>query len=251
MTNSSNDSNGDAWKIFNKDSEAGRLLSRLYGIPPTRTVSYPKVQRRNSTTDRGATAETRNRKGSWKTTYTVHGRDKAVEEAKAREREENTAKALSLAIPKFGRGNSTSVRKQILIPRRKTEMGCKSTIEETILKNRLYRPPHTRTISSDEEKNRLQQIMMGGNLRGESSTTTSSSHCEKSGDPAAAAATTTLVDQLVCEIIERRQHQIDMERIGAGEATRKNTAIEIKNRLEHLKRLDPRLASAVAQKLTS
>ena len=251
----SNESNGDAWKIFNKDSEAGRLLSRLYGVAPTRRVTYPKVQRRNSTTDRGATADNCNRKCSWKTAYTVHGRDKAVEEMKERERKENAAKALSLAIPKVGRGSATSVRKQIvdLMPRRKTEMGCKSTIEETILKKRLYRPPHTRTTSSDEEKNRLQQIMMGGkDLHGESSTTTSQYHCEKSGDlTAAATATTTLIDQLVCEVIERQQHQIAMEGIGAGEATREITAIEIKKRLEHLKRLDPRVASAVAQKLTS
>ena len=248
-------SKDDAWKIFNKDTEAGRILSRLYGIAPTKRVSYPKPQRRRATTDGSVTVDNRIRKGSWKTTYTVHGRDKAAEEEKERERKENTAKALGLAIPKVGRGSIRSNSKQTIevIPRRKTEMGCKTAIEETLLKKRLYRPPHTRSISSDEEKNRLQQLMMDGKgQQGGSSTTTSqtTSDCGKSNEMRPAAAT-TLVDQLVCEIIERRRHQIAMEEVGAGESTREATAIEIKKRIEHLKRLDPHLASAVAQKLTS
>lgn len=195
------------------------------------------------------------RKGSWKATYTVHGRDKAAEDEKVRERKENKAKAQGLAIPKVGRVSVSSTRRQTidLIPRRKTEMGCKNTIEEALLKKRLYRPPHTRNISTDEEKNRLQKIMMDGKGPSSDSSTTPSyqpSACEKSGTIRPVAAT-NLVDQLVCEIIERRQHQIAMEKIGAGEATRETTATEIRKRLENLKRVDPRLASALAQKLTS
>jgi hypothetical protein len=209
--------------------------------------------------DLSATIDNRNLRGdkarSWKTTYTVHGRNKVAEDEKERERKENTAKALSLAIPRVGRGSiaSNTPKQRIdLMPRRKTEMGCKSTIEETLLKKRLYRPPHTRNTSSDEEKNRLQQIMMDGKgLASDSSAARSNAtiECEKSNEIRPAAA--TLVDQLVCEIIEREKHQIAMEEIGAGDATRESTALDIKRRLEHLKRLDPHLASAVLQKLTS
>lgn len=59
----------------------------------------------------------------------------------------------------------------------------------------------------------------------------------------------TLFDQIYHEIVERRQHQMALEEIGAGDATRETTAYEIKERLEHLKRLDPTRALAVVQKL--
>ena len=59
----------------------------------------------------------------------------------------------------------------------------------------------------------------------------------------------TLFDQLYHEIIERRQHQLALEELGGGDATRESTAHDIKERLEHLKKLDPQRALAVVQKL--
>ncbi|KAL3770126.1 hypothetical protein ACHAW5_009667 [Stephanodiscus triporus] len=236
---------GDAWKIFNRDTEAGRLLSKLYGVAAR--VSYPEPRRRRSNStivnpnDRGGDAPTR----SWKTTCTVHSRDKKAEEAKERERKRNSARVLSLAVPKVGRRHITddaSHGKGInLVPRRKTEAVCRNTVEEALNKKRMYRPPRSREISSDEEKARLQRMMTGDSPSPPIAP-------KSSGSKFDAVHPATLFDQLLSEIDERRQHQLAMEEIGVGDDTREKTACEIKERLEHLKRLDPQRALEEVQK---
>jgi hypothetical protein len=62
---------------------------------------------------------------------------------------------------------------------------------------------------------------------------------------------TTLFDQLLSEIYERKQHQQAMEEMGAGADTRNTTAIEIKQRVDQLRKLDPQRASAVVEYLQS
>jgi hypothetical protein len=239
---------GDAWKVFNRDTEAGRLLSKLYGVAAPEKVSYRQPLRRRSTAaiettddDEEGGAPTR----SWKTTCVVHGTNKKAEEEKERERKENAERALSLAIPKVGRhpaaDGASHGRKIDLVPRRKTEAVCRSTVEEAADKKRMYRPPRSREISSDDAKARLQRMM--------------------TGDPPSPVAPKssvakydtvhpeTIFDQLLSEINERRRHQLAMEAIGAGDDTRETTAFEIKERLEHLRRLDPQRALAEAQRL--
>jgi hypothetical protein len=246
-------SNGDgaAWKIFNRDTEAGRLLSKLYGVAPR--VSYPEPRRRRSTAaiekaddddDGGGGAPMR----SWKTTCTVHSRDKKAEEERELERRKNFERALSLAVPRVGRNaapaNGTSRGANIdLIPRRKTEAVCRSTVDEAVNKKRMYRPPRSREISTDEEKARLQRMMSGDS--------NSPPHATKSGRAKSDAVQTpgTMFDQLLSEIHERRQHQLAMDEMGAGDDTRATTANEIRERLKHLKRLDPQRALTVAQEL--
>jgi hypothetical protein len=244
-------SNGDgtAWKIFNRDTEAGRLLSKLYGVAPR--VSYPEPRRRRSTaTIKKADDDDDDEGGapmrSWKTTCTVHSRNKKAEEEKEHERKKNIARALSLAVPKVGRNTTTAggasrSEKVDLIPRRKTEAVCRNTIDEAVDKKRMYRPPRSREISTDEEKARLQRMMSGDSRSPPNATKSSRAKSDAVQTPA------TMFDQLLSEINERSQHQLAMDEMGAGDDTRDTTANEIRERLEHLKRLDPQRALAVAK----
>ena len=244
-----------AWKIFNRDTEAGRLLSRLYGLKPSVTQPEPSNRRRRRThnpeEDEGAAvAPTTTR--SWKTTFTVHSRDKVAEEEKDRVKKENAAKRMSLVVPKVGQSSSDGDKKKKVdkIPRRKKEVMCKNAIEDALEKNRMYKPPHSKDVSSDKEKARLQKLMTGESqspsppkLRIASS---SSKHGSgKSVHPPVEEEDTTLFDQLLSEIYERKQHQQAMEEMGAGADTRNTTAIEIKQRVDQLRKLDPQRASAV------
>lgn len=246
-----------AWKIFNRDTEAGRLLSRLYGVKPSVTQHEPSKRRRRRThnpEDEGAAVAPTTR--SWKTTFTVHSRDKVAEEEKDRVKKENAAKRMSLVVPKVGRSSDGDKKKKVdKIPRRKKEIVCKNAIEDALEKKRMYKPPHSKDVSSDKEKARLQKLMTGESqspsppkLRIASS---SSKHgSEKSVHPPVEEEETTLFDQLLSEIYERKQHQQAMEEMGAGADTRSSTAIEIKQRVDQLRKLDPQRASEVVRIFT-
>lgn len=255
-------SDEDAWKIFNRDTEAGRLLSRLYGVSPSERVAYPKQRRRRRATSSNADDGNGKEKAiparSWKTTYTVHGWNKAEEEEKERERKENISRALSMSVPRVGNGKRRSVsfnepnNKMHLLPRRKTEVTCRSTIEETKQKALHYRPPHSKT-NVELEKKRLQGGSKGKCLPEDLTSIPHSLNVPNDSDKSRAkrnaSRPSTLFDQIHQEILERRQHQMAMEEIGAGEATRESTAYEIKERLEQLKKLDSQRALAVVKKL--
>ena len=139
-------------------------------------------------------------------------------------------------VPKVGRSSSIvaapSSIKIDMMPRRKTEMGCRNTIEEITHKQRLYRPPHLK--NANVEKERLQNLTIEPHKPKPKPTVT------RPG---------TLFDQIYQEILDRRKFQLQMESLGAGEDTRQTTALEIRERLEHLKRLDPKRALSVVQKL--
>mmetsp|Transcript_19682 Transcript_19682/g.42827 ORF Transcript_19682/g.42827 Transcript_19682/m.42827 type:complete len:272 (-) Transcript_19682:24-839(-) len=262
-------SNDDAWKIFNRDTEAGRLLSRLYGVVPSGSVTYPKQRRRRRATgnitsnadvcNTNDVGKTNPGARSWKTTYTVHGWNKAAEEEKEQERKENISRALSLPVPKVGRGgeqrrsvNITVSNNQIhLIPRRKTEVTCRNSIAETKEKALHYRPPNSKT-NVELEKKRLQGGSKGRCLPEDLTSIPNSNKSngdDKSRAKSNASRPSTMFDQIHFEILERRKHQMAMEEIGAGEATRESTAHEIKERLEQLKQLDSQRALSVVKKL--
>ncbi|KAL9181965.1 hypothetical protein ACHAXT_012308 [Thalassiosira profunda] len=240
-------SSDDAWRVFDRDTEAGRLLSRLYGVSPAGRVSYPaKPQRRRrvnnaSSDEAGATQQAR-----WKTTHTVHGWSKEAEEEKERERKENISRALSLAVPKVGRSEQRhtgpsfgSGAKISNVPRRKSALTCRNTIEEAAQKNRHYRPPNSTNLAAEKERYALAI----------SNTKKPSHKARPSPKPEAPIRPSTLFDQIYQEILDRRQHQLAMEEMGEGDATRQVTANEIAQRLEQLKRIDAIRALQVVQKL--
>ena len=59
----------------------------------------------------------------------------------------------------------------------------------------------------------------------------------------------TLFDQIVQEIVERRQYQMDLEEVGSGDATRDQIADQIRVRVEHLKKIDPMRATMVVKQM--
>ena len=253
MSNDSNDDAAPDWKIFNRDTEAGRLLSRLYGEKPSGRVSYPKQRRRRRVP--GSSAATSNgneeKAAAWKTTSVVHGWNKAAEEEKERERKENINRALSLAVPKVGRGRAasdckTTSRDSHQIPRRKTALSCRNTIDEANEKARHYRPAATSNM--DEEKERY-MLSLSSVPPTNASRNKPTDGAVKSNRAKSNVAPCTLFEQIYQEILERRKHQLALEDLGCGEDTRQATAHEIRERLEHLKRLDSRRALDVVQKL--
>lgn len=58
-------------------------------------------------------------------------------------------------------------------------------------------------------------------------------------------------DQVYRKIIDKRKWQMAMEDMGTGEASRESTAFEIKEGLEHLKKLDSQRAIEVCRNLGS
>lgn len=117
-----NTSNQDSWKIFQRDTEAGRLLSRLYGCTSCQPkISYPKQRRRIYVGKEQKSNGNASR--DWKTTYTVHTLSKLEEDQKMAQRKKNISRANSLKVPKVGRQGGNLIAKVNLIPRRKTETG--------------------------------------------------------------------------------------------------------------------------------
>ena len=122
-----------SWKVFSKDTEAGRLLSRLYGqVPSKQTVNYPKLRRRPNQAEPSPPPQ------QWKTTGRVHSVNRLEAEERERERKHNTERATSLRVPKVARRGSSltingrdfndRVNLQGCMPRRKTEQSCKDTL---------------------------------------------------------------------------------------------------------------------------
>lgn len=108
-------------------------------------------------------------------------------------------------------------------------------VEETRLKQKLYRPPHAHNFT-DEEKKRLQMMTKDGSP----SPPKPKPRREDTTRP-------STFDQVYQDILDRRKWQLQMEDKGAGDATRDATAWAIKERQEELKRLDPQRALAVVR----
>ena len=248
-----------SWKVFQRDTEAGRLLSRLYGYPPSQSkVTYPKQRRRRATDgdeQKKKPKEEANARG-WRTTYTVRTLSKAEEEEKEIERKTNISRALSIKVPKVGRAtgqrstliDGTTLAKVDCIPRRKTETGCRNNVEQAKFLNKKYRPPAAHAFSSDSEKQRLNDLFSGA--KGKCLPTVVQRLSSKS-DSTKCIFPDSMFDQIYQEIKERREHQIKLERLGAGEATRQTTVNEIQSRVNQLRRIDPKKAEVVITMLMS
>ena len=59
----------------------------------------------------------------------------------------------------------------------------------------------------------------------------------------------SLFDQLYREILERREFQLSMEQLGCGAESRQQTAQEIAERIEQLRKIDSHRALSVIQKI--
>ena len=247
------------WQVFRRDSEAGRLLSRLYNTnTSSQRVNYPKAKQRRRPRESGATKTSSSnnvddQKRPWKTTYTCHGWNKVAEEERESERKINIQRALSLNVPKVGvvgRGESRhtipemeirAANKVDQIPRRRSELTCLQDQADIGFANKKYRPPYSVAKSSSEEKQRLARVFgTSGEVGGGE---VPKSHLSRNEKP------NTLFDQIYQEIKERRQYQMELEAIGAGEETRDKIVNEIRIRIEHLKKIDPKRAALIVQRV--
>jgi hypothetical protein len=241
-------------------------------------VNYPKAKQRRRPRESGATKTSSSnnvddQKRPWKTTYTCHGWNKVAEEERESERKINIQRALSLNVPKVGVGRGESrhtinngINNQRLeihaankvdqIPRRRSELSCLHDQAEAGFANKKYRPPCSFAKSSSEEKQRLARVFgdtKGGKCLPEDLTSLrkevggregSKSHLSRNENEP-----DTLFDQIYQEINERRQYQMELETIGAGEETRDQVVNEIRIRVEHLKEIDPKRAALIVQRV--
>eukprot|EP00956_Cyclotella_meneghiniana_P034766 scaffold108040_cov122-Cyclotella_meneghiniana.AAC.6 len=262
-TNQPATTNEESWKVFQRDTEAGRLLSRLYGCPASKSkISYPK-RRRRATNDNQENVPNEDASRSWKTTYTVKSLSAKEEAERDSQRKQNKSRAASMKIPKVGRQSQTvseidmsctvgnGIAKVDLIPRRKTESGCKSNVEEVKFMQKKFRPPASHSYSSDFEKQRLNDLFSNGSGKCLPKDLTTLPVISNSAVPrnTKSSSPDSLFDQINQEITERREHQLEMERLGAGEGTRQQTVNEIQSRCNQLRKVDPSRAVAVIEVL--
>jgi hypothetical protein len=224
------------WRVFKHDTEAGRLLSRLYGVDPSgRTqIKYPKLKKRSTTTTKNIQAKDEKKKIS------------------------------IVQVPRVGRKtmkNNNKVNPLNAIPRRKTAVACRDDVEKTSLAMKNYRPPHVNTFASDDEKIRLNDIFSckGGRALPHELTQPNTELSDEAGradkkrvnkSPYAnerkedGPPRSVMAKQIISEIEERRQFQMELEKKGIGSPMRRQITNEIESRLKELSIRDPKVAKA-------
>lgn len=231
-SDSNNNALKTAKKVFKHDTEAGRLLSRLYGVELDEPeIKYPKLKSRGDDLSKRCPW---NQKLKEKTEIKV------------------------VKVPKVGQHKNVEKKAGSLlhvssIPRRKTEASCKESVEEIYVKSRNYRPPNKVTNVSDvPEKERLSEINAygGGNALPNELTmpkqnippseTKRRQHLtnESDEDKNGKFDGDMLTEEIIKEIEDRRKFQIEMEKTGKGDLTRDRTVKEISDRMTELMRLD-------------
>mmetsp|Transcript_37477 Transcript_37477/g.54863 ORF Transcript_37477/g.54863 Transcript_37477/m.54863 type:complete len:314 (+) Transcript_37477:64-1005(+) len=269
------------WKVFRHDTEAGRLLSRLYGVQPGEKPqrNYPAFRKQKA---QKAECKSDEQNGS-SSANGRHSKGSSLDKAKTPR----------VAVPKVGRVTKNTTAAMVdLIPKRRTEKACQQAIKSNGVIQSSYRPPHRPSFGMDTEKERLNEIFaykggralpvealnpvtltpseiacrarehdqaekarnrrrnrLDGDIR--SRTNDSNWSNEHRGNPVVeeVGIKNTLFDQITNEIKERRQFQMEMEKTGGGKSTRCSVANEIASRLHELKKIDPNRALKVIQEL--
>lgn len=271
------------WKVFDRKTEAGRLLARLYGISSKigmdAPIQYPKLKTRKSDL---STCQ-------WKVGNNAnHNPDSTVAAINSR------IKAKSVHVPKvgksrksFGQSSYQNLALVDIIPKRKSVQKCREEILQTEERITAYRPPN-RTCLAEVEKNRLNDIFTfkGGSalpteltcpegpmpeevkwkekemervekakarrrskLYGEDKLASSNQvlALQKENRPDKTISE-QLENQIVREIEERRIFQREMEDTDCGDKTRNTIAKEISSRIMQLKKLNPSKGDAIMRK---
>ena len=234
------------WKVFRKDTEAGRLLSRLYGVASTSQhapVNYPKIK---ISTEKEEEVQQRSQ---W-----------SIKNTSSSGRNAHTKRsATTVRVPRFGTNRQKEIKCQnhvSRIPRRKTHNACLNEIHDNRALNETYRPPHNGFLTnSTTEKDILCEAFQYGDgcalpkvalpskeLREKYKQCLIPAHNEgmKTILPASDPTTSSKVAmQIVKEIEERREFQASMEDNCAGDMTRNKIVEEISTRLKELMKIDP------------
>ena len=251
ITNNNNDPN---WKAFKHDTEAGRLLSRLYGVQSNENkINYPVLKKKKG--------EKLDNRLLWN------------------QKKQERTQASTVRVPKVGQARRNIKTKSLVasIPRRKTRASCQNELKENLVLSSNYRPP-TKVTSVTLEKDRLCELHEyggGSALPSELLMPKQAlpSDTKKKKDMAMEMAKAqqrrrarnneaasedeslseseddqySLVDQIVKEIQDRQQFQIEMEQSGTGISTRSKIVKEITMRMKELMKLDPEKAKQLAK----
>ncbi len=255
QTSSSGADNGN-WKVFRRDTEAGRLLSRLYGVDATsshaaaaQAIHYPKLK-----TSAKPEVDLK-RRSRWN----------APNPSDLSKHKHQKAASVSIVVPRVG----TKKKKNHISSttrRKKTYKECLATIDDNRNHNQNYRPPnYMKNSVSEKEKlcdvfehgdgNALPKSALPSKEQREewmsSSTRSTMRSSRKNMDMKIGNQTQTnessssIAMQLVQEIRERREFQSAMEQCAAGDATRQQTVEEISIRMKELMKCDADLAKSL------
>ena len=241
----------DEWRAFRHDTEAGRLLARLYGVDNrsnTTNISYPKIKKQLPNNQQ----QPLHHDAQWRSVGAPHTRDPT-------DKRYDRAKAAKVPVPKFGRNKIDSARSSAVdrIPHRRSARSCSNEVANGRKQSGAYRPPRQNDIYSEAEKEKLSEI---NTYRGGKILPTDLTHpvaplpseiekrqreadrLRKSqsqmDEPHASQSSSTLFDQILNEINERRAWQSEMEVIGEGGKSRQKTVEEISARVKELHRID-------------
>lgn len=274
------------WRVFKHDTEAGRLLSRLYGVRPNARpqIKYPNLKTREI-------CGSAQQRSHWKSP----GQGQQVER-KGFDR----SRAASVTAPKVGRAAQDKPASAVtLIPRRKNEVACQEEQLAIESVRHTFRPPNRGDYSTDREKDRLNELFTfgggsalpeeltlpqaplpsevrqkkeerrrvekacrrrraqrnGGGSNGNGPDLLDGNSSQSDNDEGGREALKDgrgghkagLFDQILGEIEERRNFQFAMEEAGSGTSTRAQIADEISSRVKELAKLDKGRASRIIQ----
>ena len=247
---------GGEWRAFRHDTEAGRLLARLYGdanhgnssASAKPKISYPKLKPKSPGINRNQAPLRHN--APWRAVGAPSTRDPT-------EKRYDRSKAASVPVPKFKSKQQTlhapSCSAVDRIPHRRSQKLCSNEIAKGRANRGAYRPPRQNVIYSEEEKSKLSEInaCRGGKIlptdlthpiahpseiqKQRSSLDSRHSHTREP----------TLFDQILDEINERRAWQSEMEAVGCGAESRQKTVDEISARVKELHQIDKTRAQEV------
>ena len=268
---------GEQWRAFKQDTEAGRLLARLYGVEAGSNkpkVSYPKLKPKQKGRENGES--NLQHKTQWRSVGAPNTRDPT-------EKRYDRAKAAAVPVPKFGRNKGKRKAEVDIIPRRRPAASCKVEIDHGKQNKKAYRPPRQNAVYTDAEKDKLNEIntYRGGRIlptdlthpvapmpseikqkqqeaeRVREARTrrkfrvkgSSSRDADVGGliDVRPKSSKDILFDQIVEEIKDRRKFQLEMERCQAGGQSREKIVNEISARAKELYRLDKERAEKILQ----
>jgi len=121
---SQNQNPNESWKAFDKGSEAGRLMAKLYGGSYKPAINYPAPRsKRTKPVDQPA----------WRPS----NKGNAVVSKFSK------AAALSVSAPRFPKRHGGAAYAPVdLVPKRRSEGDCRSMIDDAEMRQSAYRPPN-------------------------------------------------------------------------------------------------------------
>ena len=219
------------WKIFREDTEAGRLLRRLYGVDhhAKNDIAYPRPKvKRNS-------LPTTIHRPNW--TFSRHdGESRKVSNKK-------------ISVPKVGNRmqknnhHGEMQNKLHAIPRRKTYTSCAQSVNELKTYAMAYRPPNQKLTTTEDEKIKLAQLFEKSAESIESEDVREEGKTKTTGSILQGPSVSDMANQIYQEIKERHQFQIEMESFDDKYSKNRNKVIaDINNRIKELMKYDKELA---------